>query len=150
MRRGRPNLALLRRMGAEAMECGAFVDWFARTHQDLLPALTHIPNERRNKLEAIRMQLMGVRKGVADYLLAVPRGAFPGMWLEFKAAGQSLSAVSQDQRTWLRLMAAAGFFTAVARGVDQAIEITEAYLAEGVTEAHWYRAERYLRAQEAR
>ena len=135
----RPNLAILRGRGAEARECGAYCEWFERFYPYEYLNLIHIPNERHERMTAIQLQLMGVKAGVSDYLLALRRGEFPGMWLEFKATGRPPSSVSMAQRDWLTRMATAGYFTAVAFGLDRAIAITRAYLAGLVTEEHWYR-----------
>lgn len=132
------DLSLLRKFGAEAMECGSYCEWFEYRHPDAYNFLAHIPNERAGKLARIALNLMGVKKGVSDYLLFRPYGGFVGMALEFKATGKTPSSVSKEQEAWLGKFRICGWFTGVAFGVDQAIEITNAYLGERITHKHWF------------
>lgn len=128
---------LLRKWGPEAQECGAYCTWFEYAYPTFWPELVHIPNERKSKLEAIALKAMGVRAGVADYFLAVPVGGFVGMWLEFKARGCTWSDVTADQRKWLTLMTARGYFATVGYGVDHAIALTQTYIVGQVRPEHW-------------
>jgi hypothetical protein len=74
----------------------ALMRW-VRLHERKVPELGllfHIPNGgRRNVREAARLKAMGVKAGVSDYFLPVPKygGDYPedliymGLWLELKA-----------------------------------------------------------------
>lgn len=128
---------ILRKWGPEAQECGAYCTWFQRQYPKLWPELVHIANERKSMHEAVALKAMGVRAGVSDYLLTVPREGFVGMWLEFKATGSTWSNVTESQRAWLVLMARRGYFATVGYGVTHAIALTEAYLDDHVLPEHW-------------
>lgn len=87
----------------------------------------HIPNGGyRRRTEAAIMSGLGVRKGVPDLLIFDPPPAAPGyrgVALEMKRrVGGRLSAW---QRVWLDALQRRGWYTAVCRGADEAIETLE-------------------------
>ena len=100
----------------------------ARMHPEL-NLLFAIPNGGwRDKREAARLKSMGVRAGVSDYFLPVPRvirrmttgsDIWPdrkqlcGLWLELKSEDGKLK---RPQAEWLRLMEEQGYATKVAHG----------------------------------
>ena len=64
--------------------------------------LFHVPNGgHRNKATAGRLKAAGVKAGVPDLLLLVPRGRYHGMACELKMPGGRLSP---SQRTWLEAL----------------------------------------------
>ncbi|MGR8921991.1 MAG: VRR-NUC domain-containing protein [Gammaproteobacteria bacterium] len=128
----------IRRAGPEARECYAFCQWFEAKYPGLWPALAHIPNERHSKIEAIVVKALGGKSGVSDYVLPVPLHGNVGMWLEFKASGKGWGSVSQTQRDWLDLMQSHGWFTAVAYGLDQGVEIATAYVEGDDLSPYWH------------
>lgn len=80
----------------------------------------HTPNGgQRSPVEAAILKGMGVRAGVSDLIL-VHRGQIYA--LELKAAG---GLASQEQRRFLDEIAAAGAFTGIAHGLDEAIAALE-------------------------
>lgn len=120
--------SLLARCGPEIQQSAMWIDWFQKVHPREFKYLTHIPNERKGKLQRIVLFLLGVKKGVSDYGLFLERAGYSGLWLEFKAEGRPPSAVTDEQHEWQRLMRSQGFFCAVAFGYDQAVEIATAYI----------------------
>lgn len=92
--------------------------------------LYHVPNGgRRNKEEASRFKAMGVRAGVHDYHLPVPRGSFHGLWVELKAPKPHRSQVSEGQRVWKDRMQAQGYAAFVCYGWQAAKAAIEWYLS---------------------
>lgn len=92
--------------------------------------LYHVPNGgKRGRVEAARMKGMGVRPGVSDYHLPIPRGAFHGLWLELKAPGNNPTPL-QDE--WLSRMVRAGYAGYVVYGCEEAIAILQWYLGLNV------------------
>ena len=88
--------------------------------------LIHIPNGgKRNAREAARLKQMGVKAGVSDMFLPVPRGQAHGLWVEMKA---SKGRVSDAQRDWLTKVGAQGYATAVCYGHEAARRAITAYL----------------------
>lgn len=123
---------LLSKLGPEARECVAFVDWFRAAHPREFKHLTFLPMGHAQKFEKIIRAAMGAKPGVSDYGLFLRAGPYAGLWLEGKATGGTWSDVSTDQRKWLALMEGQGFFAAVGYGVDHMREIAKLYLASRV------------------
>lgn len=123
----------------------ALFSW-ARTHRVRGPGITDpaclsdylvaIPNGGyRNGLEAARLVGLGVKPGVSDVLLPLPRHGYHGLWIEmkrpissFRRPADARSAFSDKQRAWQGRMAHVGYAVAVCYGWTQARELIEAYL----------------------
>jgi hypothetical protein len=87
-----------------------------------------IPNGgHRSKRTAADLKAEGVRPGVPDYCLPVPRGKFHGLYVELKrtAGGRP----SPEQRQWLAALEQQGYLTHVARGWQDAWAVIRDYLA---------------------
>ena len=87
----------------------------------------HVPNERREKMHAVVLKREGVKKGVPDILCIRPSGDYVGLALELKRPGAPPSAVTAEQKAWLRSFRQMGWATAVARGVDEALDVLVGY-----------------------
>jgi hypothetical protein len=109
------------------MQCAIF-DW-ARLYENQYPALHWIyaiPNAgRRSKAEGARMRREGLRAGVVDICLPVPRGGFHGLYVECKIKPNQLTA---DQAAFLKAMEILGHYTSVWWTFDQAIAELGAYI----------------------
>lgn len=89
--------------------------------------LMAIPNGgARNAVTGARLKAEGVRAGVPDLLLAIPRNGFHGLWLEMKR--EKGGSVSAGQKVMLSLLAAQGFAVWVCKGFKQAKLAIETYL----------------------
>lgn len=92
-----------------------------------LALLLHIPNGgRRGKREAGRLKAQGVRPGVPDLLLPVPRGGRHGLWIEMKAPKGG--RVSVEQKRWLESLAKQGYAACVCAGWESARDVILEYL----------------------
>lgn len=113
---------------AEDAEQLALMTW-AKSHVGgirVADYLIHIPNGgKRNVIEAARLKRMGVKAGVSDLFLPVPRGAAHGLWVEMKAGK---GRVSEAQQEWLNKMAQHGYATAICYGHEAAKRAITAYL----------------------
>ncbi len=93
-----------------------------------LDMLYHIPNGgKRSRAEAGIFKAMGVKAGVPDICLPVPRGEYHGLYIELKAAKGRTSA---KQEEWLERLAANGYKTAVCYGWEQAAITLKSYLTQ--------------------
>lgn len=91
-----------------------------------LALLFHIPNERHCTPQQGRMlKLMGVKRGVPDLYLPVPRGAFHGLWIEMKTLNGTASA---DQKWWGEHLLEQGYLWCVCKGYEAAVGMIERYL----------------------
>ena len=101
--------------------------------------LIAIPNAgKRSAKHGKREKLMGLKPGVSDLFLAVPRNGKHGLWIEmkkrresFRGMAEAASAVIPTQRQWLDRMERVDYATAVAYGSAEAIEMIKVYLDGG-------------------
>jgi hypothetical protein len=115
----------------------ALIEW-ANLQLIVLPELQllfHIPNEgRRTPFEAGVQKSVGLKKGVWDYLLPVPRhfrGTFcAGLWIELKSPGKELTS---EQDWWGRKMDEQGYLMHVAHSWVSAKEVICEYLSGDAT-----------------
>ena len=85
-------------------------------------------------LEAIRMKKEGVKAGVPDLMLALPKAPYHGLFIEMKRKLKSLSTVSAAQKEWHSKLRDRGYRVAVCYGADEAINIIKEYLYENEDE----------------
>jgi len=91
-----------------------------------LALLFHIPNGgSRDLREAAHMKEQGVKPGVPDLCLPVPRGKYHGLYVEMKTPS---GRQSQDQKWWAKKLREQGYFVALARGWGSAVHVIEWYL----------------------
>ena len=87
----------------------------------------HIPNGgHRNAREAHNLRLQGVRAGVPDICLPVPRGGYGALYVELKR--KRGGRVSEQQRVWIDALNRAGNKAVVCYGFDEAKKAIEDYL----------------------
>ena len=91
----------------------------------------HVPNERVNKLEAIRGKQQGVRAGVPDNWLILRRAYggvdYSGLVIELKRRDATKSALKLEQQDWLSKTGGQGFLACVCCGAAEAIKVLDAY-----------------------
>lgn len=86
-----------------------------------------IPNGgQRNIITAKRMKDEGVRSGIPDLFLAVPRGNFHGLFIEMKK--QRGGVVSDNQKACMEMLSANGYCVTVCHGFIEAKTAITAYL----------------------
>ena len=116
---------------SESQEQQAVISWWhfaCRKYSVPEVALLHIANEGTGSVVRGRLQKrQGVRAGVADLFLSVPRGGRAGLWIEMKRKdGQ----VRPEQREFLNQMQELGYDCAVCRGAEAAREVITAYMTQ--------------------
>lgn len=103
----------------EHSEQCALIDRVNWTMPDIAPSLFAVPNGGKRDLRtAARLKAEGVRPGVPDLFLALPRGEASGLWIELKR--RRGGAVSPDQRAMIDRLRAAGYAVEVCAGADAA------------------------------
>lgn len=130
------SLTLKAPLPTEGDECAALLQWAKITRYQrwrLSQLLVMIPNgavlagdAKHRAMQMNRMKALGFRPGVFDYLLPVPRGASPGLWLEMKR--RQLGVVSDDQALFKLDMEALGWKTAIAKGWEEGRDAILGYL----------------------
>lgn len=93
-----------------------------------LELMYHIPNGGyRNKAEAARLKMEGVKAGVPDICLPVARGGYHGLYIEMKIKGNT---TSDNQKRWIRLLKEQDYFVTVCYGQEEAISVLVKYLKQ--------------------
>lgn len=113
----------------EEQEQAAIFEW-AQLMTPQFPELSllfHVPNGGlRSKPEAVRMKKTGVKPGVPDLCLPVPRGESHGLFIELKR--KHGGKVSPDQKAWIEALTDQGYYAEVCRGAEEACDLIIAYL----------------------
>ena len=87
-----------------------------------------IPNGgQRNIITAKRMKDEGVRSGIPDLFLAVPRGNFHGLFIEMKKPQGGV--VSENQKACMEMLSNNNYCVAVCHGFIDAQEAIKGYLS---------------------
>jgi hypothetical protein len=117
-----------RRGPTEHQEQSAVFAW-ARLREARWPELRllfAVPNAAKRGVRlAAYMKAEGLRSGVPDMFLPVPRGGFTGLAIEQKIKG---GEVSDNQEWWLEHLAAEGWKACVSWSAGETIELIEGYL----------------------
>lgn len=101
---------------------------FMESKMPELKLLFHIPNGgKRGKAEAARFKAAGVKAGIPDLFLPVPRGKYAGLFIELKKQGGRLSI---NQKIWINNLERQGYCARVCYGWEQAAETIQKYLKE--------------------
>ena len=119
----------MKRQQPEAEHQAALFRWAALVSLRLpeLRLLFAVPNGgHRHRAVAARLKDEGVKAGVPDVALMVPRGHYHGLWLELKAGK---NRPTPQQKWWLDELARQGYRTEVCHGFDEAKAAIESYLA---------------------
>ena len=83
-----------------------------------LSRLFHIPNGgQRHVLVAVNLKRQGVKAGVPDLFLPVPRFGCHGLWIEMKTQD---GAISASQKGWIGYLQGAGYRVKVCRSFEEA------------------------------
>lgn len=121
------NLANMKR--SETTEQIGLINW-ARANEEYVPELRllhHIPNEGIRTNGPV-LKAAGMKAGVPDLSLPVPRRGFHGLYIEMKF-GKGKTTKAQEE--FMALLREQGYKTAVAYGAEQAREVIRHYLARG-------------------
>ena len=112
------------RIPTEYQEQVSFIRWVASN--PILSFMFHIPNGGHRSLhEGVKFKALGVKRGVPDLFLPLPRNGKHGLWIEFKRTVGG--KVSVEQQTFLDKMTSLGYEVAVCRGCEEAIRVTKSY-----------------------
>ncbi len=82
---------------------------------------------KRNAKEAAKFKRMGVRAGVSDLLLLMPRKGLHGLCIELKVGKNKQT---ESQRAFQSVVEGQGYKYAVCRSVNEFITIINEYLSD--------------------
>ena len=91
-----------------------------------LALLYHIKNETTEGKERVAVdRSMGVKKGVPDLCLPVPRGKYHGLYVELK---NETGRTSEAQEWWGEKLLGQGYMLEVCHGWQSAVRVLEWYM----------------------
>lgn len=109
----------------EQMNVISWANWNSNKYPEL-KLLFHVPNGgKRNAQEAARFKTMGVKAGVPDLCLPVPRGGYAGLYIEMK---YGKNKTTDKQNEWIKDLSKQGYDVEVCWGAEEAIEVLESYM----------------------
>jgi hypothetical protein len=114
------------------------VNWFDETYPELEPDFHHFANERflipkadgSHWQAGRKLKRMNVKKGVADFFLALPMNGNHGLWLELKVGNNK---PSKEQAAFLARKTQRGYVAVAVWGFEAAKEIISFYLLDYTT-----------------
>jgi hypothetical protein len=113
-------------LGPEALLQISYFEWLQYFNREAYECTYAIPNGgTRNYLEAVNLKKQGVKAGVPDICIALPNKTHHGLYIEFK---WGKNKTTQDQSEWLARLAKNYYMVSVCYTIDEAIDITTAYL----------------------
>lgn len=102
------------------------MEWFAWQYPAYDPLFWHTPNGGKRHIGvAVKLKRQGVKPGVPDNFLAVPRGAYHGFFLELKSDKGKLS---EKQSVKIDLLKAQGYAVAIEWTIEGAQKSINNYL----------------------
>lgn len=102
------------------------INWFEYHYPCIAEDLHHFANERKcTVMEGRKLKRMGVKKGVADFFLAIPNNLYHGLWIELKVGKGKLSI---EQSEFLFRKNQRGYLAIAVWGFEAAKEVILNYL----------------------
>ncbi len=103
-----------------------FINWVNHNLPDVAEDTHHFANQRRCSLfEGKKLKRMGVKRGVPDLFIAVPKNGKAGLWIELKVGNGKLS---KEQKQFLERKTNLGYACAAVWGWEAARDILLTYL----------------------
>lgn len=100
-----------------------------RSKWPCLKLLYHNANERKcSEVTGRLLRMAGLRRGVPDLTLPVPRGTYHGLYIEMKTP---TGETSDDQDWWITELIDQGYFCEVCHGWESAVRVLEWYMGLG-------------------
>lgn len=100
------------------------MEW-VRCDPVLRALVIHIPNEgKRTSRYGKSLKDLGMRPGVADLFIGMPRRGYGGAWIELKSKN---GVLSDSQAEFLDDMAKQNYFTKICWSIDDAIDTINWY-----------------------
>ena len=111
---------------SEAEEQATLFRWAAYVPE--LKYMFAVPNGgSRHPAEAANLKRQGVKAGVPDVCVPLPKGKYHGMYIEMKVGKNK---ATDKQLDWLRYLESVGYATAVCYGFKEAKAAIISYLKE--------------------
>ena len=105
----------------------AFIKWceVATCRYPNLNKVIHIANEgKRSYQTAAMLKAMGMKSGVPDLFIPVPRKCWHGLFIEMKT---EKGKASENQVKWIETLSSLGYKAVICHGFDEAVEAVKRY-----------------------
>lgn len=113
------------KLGGEALDQIRLFCWI-RTREDLHPFAYSIPNDRKaSRIMGQILKYMGLKPGVSDICLSIPKGPFHGMYIELKFGKNK---ATQHQLDFIENMRSKGYHALFCVGYEAAKTAIEEYM----------------------
>lgn len=113
---------------SESTEQMTLIDW-CNINTCIYPELEliyHIPNEgKRSNFQGTKLKREGLKKGVPDLCLPVPRYGYHGLYIEMKYGN---GRTTKEQNEWIRKLNEQGYKAVVCNGFEEAKSMIEEYI----------------------
>lgn len=113
------------------------IEW-AQRHEGKYPELRwlhsslngiFIPASKMTRAKIIHhMKAEGMKRGIPDLFLPVPRQRYHGLYIEMKRDDGSESDISSEQKEFLAFAEEQNYYAVVCYGYDMAVDVLEWYL----------------------
>lgn len=128
----KPSFRLKSPVPLEHQEQAALFSW-ARVAERTHPELKFLHSSQNGMAatsiqEALRAKKAGMKPGVPDIFLPVPRGGYHGLFIELKRKTGTTSDLSSEQKRWLDAMNGHGYRAVMCAGWEAARAVIEEYL----------------------
>jgi hypothetical protein len=124
----KPQRPRKKRDDPEAQEQIKFNVWFVKEMEPKGYRWFHSPNGgARNAQEGAKFKRMGVKPGVPDIVLPMPRKSYHGLVIELKRVDGSIGDLSDSQNDWLNWFKTQQWSVHVAFGFEEAKKIVTDY-----------------------
>lgn len=105
----------------EGQEQEELFKWLRVQHPEAYKLTFHPPNGgKRHPSVANKLKRQGVKAGVPDIFVMMPKGDYHGLMIEFKASPPAKTEVSDKQKEWLSRLENQGYLATVCRGIEAA------------------------------
>ena len=85
-------------------------------------------DRKQAKISMGKLKREGLKKGVLDIMIPIPKGCYHGLFIEMKRSTGGV--VSPEQKEWIEFLTKMGYYVKVCKGASEAIETTEKYMQE--------------------
>jgi VRR-NUC domain-containing protein len=116
------------KLSPEEAEHIAVVDWFHYQYPKLYYDFHHFANERKCSIQyGYKLKRMGVKRGIADFFLAIPLNGYAGLWIELKVGKGRLK---REQAAFIRRKNQRGYLAYAVWGFEATQKIIRDYLKD--------------------